>query len=271
MNKLPTEIQFMIIKALEPTTLLELIKTVPFFTDIIKEIMHNLIEHYTNEYNYEYYLWRETETIDEFIENLQIRSSMQPINNDIIIEVISYQYYDEDINLITDIRHLKMFSMLVKKLKYDYDINWFHHHYFDYKNPEKYPQQDADERIHSMYEIVRMYPEFVAMAEDTDTLLRGFDSIYYLDDDEREMFFETIDDYLSRGCSAFYIIDIYFVHKEAFDYYLNKGFSPKLSHTVAFDHDGRTDVSDEKICEDYGNFPPFEEDVKEYIKNKSIE
>ena len=270
MDRLPTDIQFMIIKDLNPTSLLILIEQCPFIKDIIKEIMLNLIEHYINEYYYEHYLWQETETIDEFIENLKIRSSMQPINNDIIHEVKSVGWYD--FNLIDDIRHFKMLSMLVKKLNYDDDINWFHHYYIEYKNPEKFAQEDADNRIHSMYEIIRMYPECGEMAEDTDTLLYAFNAIYNLYEDDRKIFFDTVDEYLARECPAFYIIDIYFLHKEAFDYYLNKGFSPKLSHTIAYDFNGRIDVSDERLFEAYSwkyNDDDLQEEIKEYIRQKS--
>jgi hypothetical protein len=275
MDKLPTDIQFMIIKDLNPKSLLILIKQYPYIKDLVRDTMNILIKYYIEEYEYEGYLWRDNNTIDDFIENLKIRHSMEPINNQIIYEISkrrSYRRSNENIHLINDIRHFKMFSMLVKKLHIDYDIGWFHDHYMDYKDPEKYAQEDANARIHSMYEIIRMYPNYVELADDSRNILYGFDEIYNLNENELIIFYNTVDEYISRGCPAYYIIDMYFMNKEAFDYYLNKGLSPKLSYRIACDFDGRTDLSDEELLEEYG-WVDFDNDlqkeIKEYMRNKS--
>jgi hypothetical protein len=274
MDKLPTDIQYMIIKDLNPTSLVTLIENNQVIKDIVKETMNSLIKDYIDKYNYEYYLWEDNNTIDDFIENLKIRRSMEPINNHIINEVLLNNPYEkEHIQKIDDIRHLKMFSMLIKRLNIDYD-DCFYLHYRDYKDPEKYEQEYVNDRIHFMYEIIKRYPTFVELPEDTSEYhINNFDDIYELDDNNRKMFIDTVDEYILRGCHPFYIIDSYFLYKETFDYYLNKGFSPMLSYTITFDFRGRTDISDEKIFKDYGRDDSidkeFREEIKEYMRNKS--
>lgn len=279
MDKLPSEIQYMIIKDLEPTDLLMLIENIPCIKNVVQEIMNSLIRYYIDEYDYEIYLWEDTETIDDFIENLKIRRSMEPINNYIIREVFR-SYENEHIAKIDDIRHLKMFFMLVKRVNIDYDHS-FCCHYIDYKDPEKYDQENVNDRIHFMYEIIKKYPNFVELPEDTNEHhINNFDDIYNLDEDKIELFYTTIDEYISRGCHPFYIIDVYFIFdfKETFDYYLNKGFSPKLSYSITFDFNAnnsgpRTDVSDEELlntyCDnEYEFFSDLREEIKEYMRNK---
>jgi hypothetical protein len=275
MDKLPTDIQYMIIKDLNPTSLLILIKQYPFIKDLVRDTMNILIKYYIEEYEYEGYLWRDNNTIDDFIENLKIRSSMEPINNDIINEVLAKNSYEhEHIQKIDDIRHLKMFSMLVKRLNINYD-NCFYLNYRDYKDPEKYDQEDVNDRIHFMYIVIKRYPTFVELPEDTNMYhINNFDEIYDLDDNRFETFYATVDKYVSRGCHPYYIIDTFSFSREAFDYYLlTKKFSPKLSYRIACDFDGRTDVSDERLLEEYG-WGDFDNDlqkeIKEYIRQKAL-
>jgi hypothetical protein len=270
MDKLPTDIQFMIIKELNPTSLLILIEHYPLVKELVQDKMNILIKDYIDEYAYEYYLWEDNNTIDDFIENLKIRSSMEPINNDIINEVLANNSYEhEHIQKINDIRHLKMFSMLVKRLNIDYD-NCFYLNYRDYKDPEKYDQEDVNDRIHFMYVVIKRYPTFVELPEDTNEHhINNFDEIYDLND---ENFYATVDEYVSRGCHPYYIIDAYSFSREAFDYYLlTKKFSPKLSYRIASDFDGRTDVSDERLLETYDREydPDFNKEIEEYMRNKS--
>ena len=270
MDKLPIEIQYMIIKDLNPTSLVTLIENNPVIKEVVEETMNSLIHNYIDEYDYEYYLWEDNNTIDDFIENLKIRRLMEPINNDIIYEIISRQKSTEDIDKIDDIRHLKMFLMLVKRLNIDYESS-FYCHYIDYKDPEKYEQENVNNRIHNMYEIIKRYPNYVELPEDTnESHIIDFDNVYYLDEDETELFYSTVDEYISRGCHPFYIIDLYFDFKETFDYYLNKGFSPKLSYRIACDFDGRTDVSEEELLDYYccKFYPNLYEELEEYMRNK---
>jgi hypothetical protein len=271
MDKLPTEIQFMIIKYLEPTDLLMLIQNNQAIKAVVEETMSGLIKYYIDEYEYEEYLWEDNETIDDFIENLKIRRSMEPINNDIIHEVLEENGLSETIHVhkIDDIRHLKMFSMLVKRLNIDYD-KCFYLNYRDYKDPEKYEQEeDINDRIHFMYEIIKKYPRFVELPEDTHEYhINNFDEMYELDD-ELEIFYTTVDEYISRGCHPYYIIDTYISSKETFDYYLLiKGFSPKLSYRITCDFDGRTDVSDERLLEEYNSDRDLRKELEEYMENK---
>jgi hypothetical protein len=274
MDKLPTDIQYMIIKDLNPTSLLILIEQFPFIKDLVRDTMHILIKDYIEEYEYEYYLWEDNNTINDFIENLKIRSSMEPINNDIINEVLANNSYEhEHIQKIDDIRHLKMFSMLVKRLNINYD-NCFYLNYRDYKDPEKY-DQDVNDRIHFMYIVIKRYPTFVELPEDTNEHhINNFDAIYDLDDDKFELFYATVDEYILRGCHPFYIIDTFSFDKETFDYYfLTKNFSPKLSYRITCDFDGRTDISDEELLGEYDseyNDDDLQEEIKEYIRQKAL-
>lgn len=265
----------MIIKDLNPTSLLILIEQFPFIKELVKDTMNSLIDNYINEYNYEYYLWENNNTIDDFIENLKIRRSMEPINNDIINEIlINNPYEHEHIQKIDDTRHLKMFSMLVKRLNIDYD-NCFYLNYMDYKDPEKYDQEDVNDRINFMYIVIKRYPTFVELPEDTNEYhINNFDDIYNLYDNKFELFYATVDEYVSRGCHPYYIIDTFSLSREAFDYYLlTKKFSPKLSYRISCDFDGRTDVSDDEILDEYGSHPYYDDnlqkEIKEYIRNKS--
>ena len=273
MDKLPSDIQFMIIKDLNPTSLLILIEQFPFIKELVKDTMTILIKDYIDEYAYEYYLWEDNNTIDDFIENLKIRRSMESINNNIIYEVLANNSYEhEHIQKIDDIRHLKMFSMLVKRLNIDYD-NSFYLNYRDYKDPEKYEQEDINDRIHFMYVVIKRYPTFVELPEDTNAHhINNFDEIYDLDDDKFELFYSTVDEYVSRGCHPYYIIDAFSFSREAFDYYLlTKKFSPKLSYRIACDFDGSTDVSDERLLEEYGctySDDDLQEEIIEYMRNK---
>lgn len=270
MDKLPTDILYMIIKDLTPTSLLILIENNQVIKNVVKETMNSLIDNYINEYNYEYYLWRETKTINEFIKNLKIRSLMEPINNDIIIEVLANNSYEQEhIQKIDNIRHLKMFSMLVKRLNIDYD-NCFYLHYRDYKDPEKYEQENVNDRIHFMYEIIKLYPTFVELPEDTNEYhINNFDEIYNLDEDKLKLFYATVDEYISHGCHPYYIIDTFCFDKETFDYYfLTKKFSPKLSYRITCDFDGRINVSDDEFFEEYCDYSDFKEEIEEYMKNK---
>ncbi len=287
MDLLPSDIQYMIIKDLTPDKLLELIQNNADIKKLVKERMNHLIDYYIDEYDYEYYLWEDTETIDDFIENLKIKISIEPTNNDIFYEALRPGWYQPTdieineminniINKIDDIRHLKMFLILVKKLDIDYE-HYFYLNYMDYKDPEDYEQGDANDRIHFMYQLIKKYPRYVELPEDSNEIhIYDFDDIYGLDEEAIQEFYDTVDEYISNGCHPFYVITTYCVNKTAFDYYyLTKKFSPKLSYCITCDFNGNTDVSDEEIkyeyCDgSYSGDADLKEEIEEYLKKKSI-
>ncbi len=274
MDSLSNDIQYMIIKDLTPYKLLILIENNADIKNLVEERMEYLIEYYIDEYDYEHYLWEDTNTIDEFIERLKIRISMEQTNNAILYEVLRQSIntptdIDEMINDIDDIRHLKMFLLLVKKLDINYEY-YFYLNYMDYLDPDEYDQEEAYDRIHFMYQLIKYYPRYVELPEDSNEIhMYDFDDIYDLDDEATQQFYDTVDEYISNGCHPFYVITTYCYHKEAFDYYyLTKKFSPKLSYRIAIDFDRRINVPDEEIKREYcgGYDEDLQEEIEEYLK-----